>query len=134
MSLGRNLSSLQNSVSTTLPRDSEGFFDRESPQADCLAFFKVNPGTAFPTPTECICPYCGHKDGPDHFFSQSQIEYARANTIRTVADAVGDDLEAMASRFPRGGLVSVTVRKGGRPLVHYHHRTLPTHLMCSECT
>lgn len=130
MSIGRNLSSIGNTISTKLPLDHEGFFDRECPQPTCLGFFKVKPGTGLPNATDCTCPYCGHRAGADQFFSQSQIDYAKANAFRTVADAFGNELESMARRSGGG----ITYKRGSRPTVSYRHRSLPTSLTCSACT
>lgn len=134
MSVGRHLSRLGNKISVSLPHDAEGFVDRECPAPACMRVFKVKPGTGLDNANECICPYCGHKAGSDHFFTRSQIDYAKEVASARVQEAVGHELEDMARQFPSGGLVSMKVKRGSRMTPRYRHITLPTALRCAVCT
>lgn len=132
MSIGRRIKALDGKqIAVSLPKDLEGFFDRECPS--CERFFKIKPGTGLPNVTDCTCPYCGHKDGPKSFYSKEQIAYARASVGRQAQDALTDDLRDMAREF-RGPLITMEVKPGPRRAVVYHHQTLPTALTCSTCT
>lgn len=132
MSAGSHLERLGNTVSTTLPNDADGYCDRECPT--CERVFKVLPGTGLSDIEHCICPYCGRKEAPDHFYTKEQIRYARESTVARVADALGKDIEDIFRPHRGGGLISVNVKAERRSRPHYRHCELPTPITCEHCT
>ncbi len=72
----RNLSKLGNRVEVPIPTDSDGFVGRECPESECDGYFKIKPGTGLTgSDLPCNCPYCGHTDSHDRFWTKDQVEY-----------------------------------------------------------
>lgn len=131
MLTGSHLERLGGKVSTKLPKDRDGYFDRECPA--CERVFKVMPGTGLTDTSHCICPYCGAREAPDHFFTKEQMRYARDVTVGKVREAVRNDLEDMTRRFRSGGL-TMRLERGYTPTPSYRHVALVGEITCPHCT
>jgi len=117
--------------------DRQGYVGRECPK--CERYFKVTPGTGLPVQT-CICPYCGKKDGNDHFFTQDQIEYAHSLAIRKVEEellrsfkSLEFDIKPPSGGFGIGASLKVTSTGGPHPIHYYTEKRLETEVLCDRC-
>jgi len=123
----------------SMGNDEDGFFGRECPQEDCLGYFKIELGTGLEgDDLPCHCPYCGHVDPHDQFWTQDQLEYAKSLAMRKVQDYVFDEIKrAFPSQVGRSSdLFSLTfdVKPGSPlPLHHYQEAQLQTTLVCDAC-
>lgn len=136
----KNLERIGDSISVTIPPDSDGFTGRECPNQDCKGYFKIESGTglkgdAFP----CNCPYCGHSGPHDSFWTPAQVEYAKSVAMRKISDAFLKDLKSLEFDFkPRGAFgIGVSMKvKGGRPIPirSYREKKLETTVVCDNCT
>ena len=113
---------------------------RECPAADCEGYFKVKPGIGLSGPDlQCHCPYCGHSDIPDSFWTKEQVEYAKSIALREVADAISADLKSLEFDIkPKGHFgigVSAKLQRGQPvPIRHYREQTLETNVTCHHCS
>ncbi len=136
----RHLENLGNQFSVSLHLDEEGYLGRECPDADCLRYFKVVPGTGLKgLDLPCHCPYCGHEGPMNHFFTQAQIEYAHSIVARKVMEAATADFRDIARNFNRrmsGGLfaVKMDVQASSPLLRNYTEHELETNVECGNCT
>lgn len=132
------LDRLGNQISISIPLDENGFMGRECP--DCERYFKIKPGTGLVGENlPCHCPYCGHSDPQDHFWTKAQIEYAQSIAARKVMAAVQKDLKKLEFDIkPRGAFgigISMSVEPGSLPSVrHYAEKHLETDVICDHCT
>lgn len=130
----------QMSIQVPIKADEEGFIGRECPEKKCLGYFKIQPGTGMTGDNlPCYCPYCGHKDPHDHFWTQEQLAYAKSIALREIGDYFHRELKKIEFDIkPRGGFgigVSMKVKQGARePIRHYREKTLETIVVCGECT
>jgi hypothetical protein len=135
-----HLKQLGKRVQVIIPKDEEGYLGRECPQPDCEGYFKIKPGTGLIGENlPCHCPYCGHEDAQNNFFTNEQIEYAKSVVLRGVAEAVRKDLKTLEFEHkPRGTFgigISMKVRAGAPlPIRHYRERELETKITCESCT
>jgi len=126
-------------VATAIPRDSDGYIDRECPSADCHREFKILPGTGLKEPAPCICPYCGHSAESTEFTTETQRTYAIENAKAQVREAFQSDLRDMVGKLrasaPRGGMISVSFELKTSPIRRpfYGHHELETKLVCPKC-
>ena len=135
-----HLRRLGNRVSISIPADESGFTGRECPQSDCEGYFKIEFGTGIEGEgLLCHCPYCGHADGHDEFWTKEQIEYAKSVVMRKITDALHKDLKKLEfDHRPQGAFgigISMKVDPGRRtPIHHYRERQLETEVVCADCT
>lgn len=135
-----HLRRLGTSIPISIPRDENRFIGRECPQPDCEGYFKIEPGTGLTDEgLPCRCPYCGHADGHDHFWTKEQIEYAKSMALRRITDAIHSDLKELEfDHKPRGAFgigFSLKVERGAQPPVHYYReRKLETEVVCANCS
>ncbi|RYG22281.1 hypothetical protein EON82_17430, partial [bacterium] len=124
---------------TVLPKDADGFVDRECPQEECQKAFKVLPGTGIQVPAPCVCPYCGHSSDAEGFVAARQRRYAMEDAKRQVAEALQKDLRAalggLSSSSSRRGMVSMSfeLKTAPRRRPHYAHVELETKIVCPAC-
>jgi hypothetical protein len=94
----------------SLPVDEDGFFGRECPNADCLAYFKLaldEYGLARER-HRLTCPVCGTTESDEHFLTKDQVMRIRAAQIELARGAVNDILRDMGRRGPtRSGAVTI---------------------------
>jgi hypothetical protein len=119
-----------------MKKDAGGFLGRECPRKGCFGYFKVTPGTGIRGPAACHCPYCGHAGSQKAFWTRDQIEYAKSVAIHRVADAIINDLKAMASRHRGrfGAGIRLQVKERPRPIRYYREKRLETEVTCDRCT
>lgn len=135
----RHLRNLGSQFSIALPPDEEGFIGRECPAAQCEGYFKLQPGTGLKGENlPCYCPYCGHGDDPDKFFTKAQIEYAKSVVMRRVTGALLKDLKSLEfNHRPRSAFgIEVSMKVTGKPsaIRHYRESKLETKVVCDRCT
>jgi hypothetical protein len=136
----RHLKRIGNQISVNIPADSNGFTGRECPNSDCEGYFKIEFGTGLKGGSlPCHCPYCGHSDSHDKFWTLAQIEYAKSVAMRTISDAIFKDLKTLEfDHKPRGGFgigLSMKVKRGRPiPIRSYREKTLETSVICDNCT
>jgi hypothetical protein len=136
----RSLKALGNQISVPVQEDEAGYLGRECPEQKCTGYFKIKPGTGLTgQDLPCHCPYCGHVDGHNKFWTPEQIEYAKSVAIRTVADAVFRDLKGLEFNHPPRGPFGIglrlEVKQGSRHPIHYYReKRLETEVVCESCT
>jgi hypothetical protein len=123
-----------------IPKDEDGFLGRECPQVDCEGYFKIKPGTGLKgSGLPCNCPYCGHADPHDRFWTKEQIEYARSVAFRQITNALRADLKSLEfdikPKGPFGIGISMKLQPGRPiPIRHYREKALETNVTCDNCT
>ncbi len=131
---------LGNVMSIPIPKDEDGFIGRECPAPDCEGYFKIQLGTGLKgSDLPCHCPYCGHIDRHNKFYTREQIEYAKSVVVREVTEALHKDLKALEfdhpPRGPFGIGMSLKVEdRPPHPIHHYREKQLETEVVCDECT
>lgn len=136
----RHLRNLGNRISVTIQSDADGYTGRECPNPTCEGYFKITFGTGLKGEgLPCHCPYCGHTEGHDHFWTTEQIEYAQSVAMRQVMQAVQKGLKAMEFDIkPLGSFgIGVSMKfKGGTlpPVRYYREKQLETEVLCDHCT
>lgn len=136
----RNLNRLGQRISIPIPKDETGFLGRECPEEQCLGYFKIKPGTGLTgSDLPCYCPYCGHKDSPQRFWTKEQIEYAKSMAMREIGEAVHKDMKQLEFDHPPRGPFGIGISlkvTGGRllPIRHYRENELETQVTCATCT
>lgn len=132
--------SLPNRIAVTIPTDEKGMLGRECPEKDCLGYFKIRGGTGLKgKDLPCHCPYCGHCDPHDKFWTPEQLEYAKSVALRQFMDAAVRELKKLEfDHKPRGGFgIGISLKfKPGTPVpIHrYREKDLETEVVCSACT
>ncbi|MBC6408145.1 MAG: hypothetical protein GDA40_08530 [Rhodobacteraceae bacterium] len=108
-------------VSVPIEDDEDGYFDRECPSEECLFQFKIHgeDWKAKVRDEEVFCPFCGHTADADKWWTQQQIEHAKAAAIARLKAQFNEALKSDAARFnrrnPRGGFISMTMKVDSRP-------------------
>lgn len=116
----RGLGGIQE-VSVPIEDDEEGYFDRECPSEECLFQFKMlsEDWHKAKAAERLHCPACGHTDHSDRWWTQQQVEHAKAAAIAQFKAQFSKALKADAARFnrsrPRGGFISMTMKVDSRP-------------------
>jgi len=136
----RHLKQLGDSFTIAIPTDEKGLTGRECPNPDCLGYFKIELGTGLEgEDLPCHCPYCGHTESPDHFWTTEQIEYAQSVAINRITQALKQDIQAWdrdLRRRTRGGFIQLNVEYKGtpHPIRYYREKQLETEVICESCT
>ncbi len=133
--LGRNITQM----SISIPPDEKGFTGRECPVPECLGYFKVKFGTGLKgKDVPCHCPYCGHIDSHNKFYTKEQIEYAKSVALNRITGAFIKDLKALEfNSRPQGGFgigISMKIEGQPHPIRYYRERQLETEVVCETCT
>ena len=135
-----HLRQLGDRISISIEAGEDGLTGRECPNSDCEGYFKIEFGTGLDGENlPCHCPYCGHTDPHDHFWTQEQIKYARSVAMRKISDAVRRDLKGLEfdikPKGPFGIGLSMKLRPGPRLSIHrYREPKLETDIVCADCT
>jgi hypothetical protein len=136
----RKLEALGNRIAVSIAKDEQGYLGRECPQKECDGYFKIKPGTGLTgSDLPCHCPYCGHTEGQDKFYTPDQIEYVKSVALGKVTEAIREDLKTMEFnqpvRGPFGVGISLTFKPGRAiPIHHYREKSLETEIVCEACT
>jgi hypothetical protein len=135
----RHLNNIPKQMEIRIPPGEDGMTGRECPIPGCLGYFKVESGTGLKgADLPCHCPYCGHTEGHDKFWTKEQIEYAKSIALNRVAGTIIKDLKALEfNHRPRGAFgIGISMRVEGRPhpIRYYREQELETTIICENCT
>ena len=137
----RNLMNLtRQPMSINISPDELGLTGRECPNESCEGYFKIEFGTGLKGENlPCHCPYCGHKDQHDQFWTKAQIEYAKSVAMRKISDAIFKDLKTLEfNHKPKSSFgigISMKVKRDSPVPIHYYREDkLETEVICSSCT
>jgi len=126
-----------NKLTVPFPVDDEGFTGRECPNPDCEGYFKIVFGTGLKGTTHCYCPYCGHKDEQDKFYTKDQVAYLQSVLKNYMMGEVHTMFKDLERKHPKGRKSGFWVEAGQKPNVpirHYREKQLETQIECSTCT
>jgi hypothetical protein len=135
----RNIRNLEQGIPISLPTDVDGLIGRECPVPECEGYFKIKPGTGLlGKDLPCHCPYCGHSEGHDHFWTSDQIDYARSIALNKITDAFEKDMKTLEfDSKPKGPLgigISLKFQRGAPvPIRFYREKALETSVTCDGC-
>ncbi len=133
-------SDIPSKISISIPPDERGMTGRECPNDGCLGYFTVEFGTGLKGEgLPCHCPYCGHKNTHDHFWTSQQIAYAESVALNEIDGAVFNELKKLEFNTPPQGLFGIGFSMKLEPLVprpiqYYREKQLETDVVCSRCT
>lgn len=136
----RHLKQLGDSFTIAIPPDEKGLTGRECPNPECLGYFKIEFGTGLEgEDLPCHCPYCGHTESQDHFWTTEQIEYTQSVALNKINQALKKDLQAWdrdLRRRTRGGFIQLRLDYKGtsHPIHYYQEKQLETEVVCENCT
>lgn len=135
----KNLNQLGNQFRISIPSDEKEFTGRKCPNAECSGYFKIKLGTGLKgNDLPCHCPYCGHADGQDKFYTEEQIEYAKSVAMNSITGALIKDLKKLEFEHrPQGDFgIGISLKVKGRPYpIHYYReKQLETEIVCDKCT
>lgn len=125
----------------SIPNDEDGMVGRECPVAECEGYFKIKLGTGIIEEgyNKCFCPYCGHANTQDHFFTKEQLEYAESIAISEVQKAIGAETKKWDRKLRSSSQKSfinlrVDYKQSHRSIAYYAEKELETNLVCESCT
>lgn len=100
-------------VSVTLPSDEDGYDEKECPNPDCLARFKIHTDdwTSLVADERVFCPVCRHEANSQSWFTPEQIEYAKAVALRQMKGEIDRAFARGARRSqgrPTSGMLSIS--------------------------
>jgi len=109
------------SVSVPIESDEKGYIDKQCPNEDCEFIFKVNEEdwkNIFKD--EAVwCPLCRHEATADQWFTNEQVEHARAEALAVVKGKIHNVLRSDAQKFnrrqPKNGFISMSMKVNGGP-------------------
>lgn len=136
----RHLKRLEDGIRVQMPSDEDGLVGRECPNPDCLGYFKIKFGTGLKGENlPCHCPYCGHTEGQDHFWTQDQLEYAQSIMANEVSKALKADVREWDRELrhsTRNSFIKLSMEYKGQshPIYHYQEKQLETKVTCEVCT
>lgn len=134
-----HLKTLGNEIRFTLPTDEDGLTGRECPVSECEGYFKIQFGTGLKGENlPCYCPYCGHCDDHDKFFTKEQVKYIESVALNKITGALLKDLKSLEfehrSKGPFGIGISMKVEGRPHPIRYYREKQLETEVVCEKCT
>jgi len=130
-------------ISVPIPSDAEGYCDRECPSSECLFQFKIHEEDWRDKvrDEEVFCPFCGHTDDSDKWWTQEQIKHAEKAAVAHIDQRLGKAMRRDADRWnrrqTRNSFISITMKVDSRP----RHVLLPPSaaepmrlkITCPEC-
>ena len=135
-----NLKRLEDGIRVSMPVDENGLAGRECPNPNCLGYFKIKFGTGLKEDNlPCHCPYCGHIAGPDQFWTQEQIEYARSIMKNEVTKALQADTQKWDRELRQSTKnsfikLSMDFKGHSQPIQYFREKQLETSIICENCT
>ena len=134
-----HLEGLGDKFNISIPADADGLIGRECPVSECESYFKVQFGTGLKGENlPCHCPYCGHSDGQNKFFTKDQAEYIKSVVLNKVTDAMLKDFKSLEfNHRPKGSFgIGISLKVDGRPypIQYYREKQLETEVICDKCT
>jgi hypothetical protein len=126
-------------IPVPLVLDSAGYLGRECPKQDCKKYFKVLPGTGLKETEHCICPYCGHMDANENFFTEDQVKRLNSAAMNAAHDLILREFKKMEFDMkPREGFgIGLSFKVNDMapiPLHVYSEKDLETYITCGNCT
>lgn len=127
-------------VSVKIEPDENNLTGRECPQADCEGYFKIQGGTGLQGENlPCYCPYCGHQDDADNFYTKEQIEYAKSVALNQALQQISKEFKKLEFETKPKGPVGIgfSLKFSGNlqyPIRHYREQELETEIICDNCT
>lgn len=114
------LKDMNGQITYTMPiqTDDDGYMDKECPNPECLSKFKVNADdwkNHF-SDDAVYCPFCGHSDISDKWWTTEQVEKAQKQAIQNVEAQLGQALNKDAREFNRTapkGFISMKMSYSG---------------------
>jgi len=134
----KNLNSLGNQFSISLPTDKNGFVSRRCPK--CEGIFKIKPGTGMQgSNLPCRCPYCGWKNDMSEFNTPEQIEYAKSVAINKIMGALQRDVQEWGRELEnstKNSFIKMKIDFKSNPhqVQYYQEKQLETNITCEVCT
>jgi uncharacterized Zn finger protein (UPF0148 family) len=98
--------------------DEDGYLDKECPNQDCQSKYKVNSEDwkAIFSDENVYCPFCGHSDPANKWYTTEQIEQAKQQAVDNIKAQLGQALKKDASNFNRTapkGFISMSMKFSG---------------------
>lgn len=107
-------------VSIPIEPDKEGYLDKECPDEDCLFYFKVyeDDWVNIFKDESVYCPSCGKTSTSDNYSTTNQEQIAEKQIDQyidyRISKAMKDDAANFNRRQPKGGLISIRMKVGGK--------------------
>ena len=108
-------------VSVALPSDADGYDEKECPNPECLARFKIHTEdwSSLVSDEIVYCPLCRHEADGQQWFTPEQVEYAQRVALEQMKGRIDrafqQGVRSANRRAPRGGFVSFSFEyKPGR--------------------
>lgn len=130
----------------SLPRDADGFLDRECTSNACSpGYFKVKPGTGLTVdPPMAFCPYCRTTAPPTDFRTKDQHRFAREVAVREGVVGVRNMIreafnlgEGDRRMLPAGGLLTIELEMEPpkfEPIPRPLEEEMRRDVTCPKCT
>ena len=120
--------------SVSIKTDKKGLVGRECPS--CGSYFKLKFGTGIKT-TQCICPYCNHKDDSNKFWTKDQAEYLKSVVAKRVVEPMLTDFANSINNIqsPSNGLIQIKISAEipKFAIKEYQEKILETNILCDNC-
>lgn len=115
----RNLEGTQ-SVPVSIPSDADGYSDRECPSTECLSQFKVHEDDwrEKVSDDKVFCAFCGHTADSQKWWTQEQIEHAKAVVLNQLQQRINGAMRLDAQHWNQRqsrGFLSITMNVDARP-------------------
>lgn len=130
-------------AAVSISGDDDNYFDRECPALECLAQFKVlmEDWRDKVRDEEVFCPFCGHADDAQKWWTQKQLSHAREAAVAIIQGTIGHALHRDAQRFnqnqPKGRFISMSLRVDNRPqrvpIPYAAAAPMRLKITCGEC-
>lgn len=109
----------QSTYRMDIKSDEDGYWDKECPNPECLSKFKVNVDDWINlySEDEVHCPFCGHIESSDKWWTTEQIEQAKRQAVENIEARLGQALQKDAKVFNRTspkGFITISMKYTGR--------------------
>ncbi len=100
-------------VSVPLPSDEDGYDEKECPNPECLARFRIHTDdwSNLVTDEQAFCPVCRHEANSQSWFTPEQVEHAQAVALRQIKGQLDQAFSRSARRSqtrPSSGMLAIT--------------------------
>jgi len=114
----------------SLPLDADGFFGRECPNRDCLAYFKlhIDDYRIARSAHRLTCPVCGTTESDEHFHTQEQVTRIRAGAMELARGALDEVLRDSARKPPIRNSRGMVSFQWKAPSQRHVPKPLPTYV------
>lgn len=132
------------SVSVGIETDESGYVDKQCPNEKCEFIFKVHgeDWSNALNDASVWCPLCRHEAPSDQWFTNDQIEHAKAEAFAVVKGKIDNSIRSGAKKFnqrqPKNSFISMSIKASGSPKRTY---TIPAkaaevmqlEIQCESC-